>query len=58
LKWHPDKNSDNKDFASEKFKKISEAYEILSNPDKRANYDRYGHSGPEFQGGSFTFANA
>lgn len=43
-KYHPDMNQDGKD-TSEKFKEISEAYEILSDPDKRARYDQYGHSG-------------
>lgn len=42
-KYHPDMNQD-KD-TSDKFKEISEAYEILSDPDKRARYDQYGHSG-------------
>ena len=32
LKWHPDKNPDNKEFAEKKFKNISEAYEVLHNP--------------------------
>jgi molecular chaperone DnaJ len=43
-KYHPDMN-DGDDKSSEKFKKISEAYEILSDPDKRKRYDQYGHSG-------------
>lgn len=43
-KYHPDRNKDDPD-ASDKFKEISEAYEILSDPDKRARYDQYGHSG-------------
>ncbi len=43
-KYHPDRNQDEKD-TSDKFKEISEAYEILSDPDKRARYDQYGHSG-------------
>ncbi|MGM0436985.1 MAG: molecular chaperone DnaJ [Bacillota bacterium] len=43
-KYHPDMNKDDSD-TSEKFKEISEAYEILSDPDKRKRYDRYGHSG-------------
>jgi curved DNA-binding protein CbpA len=45
LKWHPDKNLDNKEEAEAKFKTISEAYEILSDPEKRAVYDRHGIEG-------------
>ncbi|KAG6037182.1 hypothetical protein E4U41_005271 [Claviceps citrina] len=41
LKWHPDKNKDNAN-ASEKFKECSQAYEILSDPEKRKVYDQYG----------------
>ncbi|KAF2434726.1 DnaJ-domain-containing protein [Tothia fuscella] len=41
LKWHPDKNTDNPN-ASEKFKEVSQAYEILSDPQKRKEYDQYG----------------
>ena len=39
LKYHPDKNTDNKQQAEEKFKEISEAYEILSDDQKKNNYD-------------------
>lgn len=42
LKWHPDKNPQNASEASEMFRKISEAYEVLSDPVKRQEYDRYG----------------
>ncbi|KAG6115142.1 hypothetical protein E4U14_001058 [Claviceps sp. LM454 group G7] len=41
LKWHPDKNKDSPN-ASEKFKECSQAYEILSDPEKRKVYDQYG----------------
>lgn len=45
LKWHPDKNQDNRKAASEKFKEIGEAYAVLSDKKKRAVYDQYGAEG-------------
>jgi len=44
IKHHPDKNPDDKS-AEDKFKEAAEAYEVLSNQDKKARYDRYGHAG-------------
>jgi len=45
IKWHPDKNPDNKDLATEKFKEVAEAYDTLSDPDKRETFNRYGSDG-------------
>lgn len=57
MRWHPDKNPDTKNEAEAKFKQISEAFEVLSDTQKRAVYDQYGEEGlkeipPESGGGT------
>ena len=42
LRWHPDKNPDKKELAEKRFKDISQAFKVLSDPDERAHFDRYG----------------
>ena len=56
-KYHPDVSTEPKDVAEAKFKEISEAYEVLSDPDKKARYDQYGMAGMEgaFGQGGFTW---
>lgn len=44
LEWHPDKHKDNKEAAEKRFKEINEAYQILSDSQKRQAYDQFGHS--------------
>ncbi|EDO28774.1 predicted protein, partial [Nematostella vectensis] len=55
LKWHPDKNPQNKEEAERKFKEISEAYEVLSDSKRRDVYDRYGKDGLTGNGGHTDF---
>lgn len=45
LKWHPDRNQDNKEEAERRFKEIGEAFEVLSDANKKAVYDQYGEEG-------------
>ncbi len=60
-KYHPDLNPDDKEGAEAKFKEASEAYEVLSDPDKKSRYDQFGHAGVDpnagggYGGGGFGF---
>ena len=45
IKHHPDKNPDNQEAASVKFKEVAEAYDVLTNAEKRKLYDQYGEEG-------------
>jgi len=65
LEWHPDRHKDNKEAAEKRFKEINEAYQVLSDPQKRSQYDQFGPSfaqgfggqgGNPFAGGGNPFA--
>src|SRR4030043_1410563 len=59
LEWHPDRHKDNKEEAEKRFKEINEAYQVLSDPQKKSAYDQFGHQaftpGGGFPGGGSPF---
>ena len=59
MKHHPDMNKENPKQAEEKFKELSEAYEVLADDEKRARYDQYGHEGVQssFRSGGFDWSD-
>ena len=55
MKYHPDRNKDDKEGAEKKFKEVRKAYDIISNPQKRQAYDQFGHAGVEQGAGGNSF---
>jgi molecular chaperone DnaJ len=55
MQWHPDRNPENKEEAEIRFRECTEAYSVLSDPQKRQIYDTYGHAGLARAGGASDF---
>ena len=53
MKYHPDRNKDDKAGAEKKFKEVRKAYDVISDPQKRSAYDQFGHAGVEQGAGGF-----
>src|SRR3974390_2825672 len=58
MQWHPDRNPDNKEEAEIRFRECTEAYAVLSDPQKRQIYDTYGHAGLAGAGGGASDFNS
>lgn len=58
LQWHPDKNPDNREDAEKKFREVAEAYEVLSNTERRQQYDSGGSGSPGGGWGGFDFGSS
>src|SRR3990170_828411 len=56
LEWHPDRHASEKEAAEKRFKEINEAYQVLSDPQKKAAFDQYGHDAFTPGGGGSPFA--
>jgi len=57
VRWHPDKNPNNKATAEKNFREIAEAYQVLSKEESRQSYDRYGKKGGQFDFKTFNFSS-
>src|SRR5215471_10260948 len=55
MKWHPDRSPENKQEAEVRFRECTEAYSVLSDPEKRQVYDTYGHAGLSSSAGGVDF---
>ncbi len=57
MKYHPDRNADDKAGSEKKFKEVRKAYDVVSDPQKRSAYDQFGHAGVEQGGNGFGGGN-
>ena len=57
MKYHPDRNADDKENSEKKFKEVRKAYDVISDPQKRSAYDQFGHAGVQQGGNGFGGGN-